>query len=244
MILTVLIGNTNTRFAWFRRSRLTKSSTIPTAAVWRGALPGADEAAAVALASVVPDATRVVRAYLRTHAGLEPLVVGPLTRTGLTFRYRRRELGADRLCAAVGAKRRFPGHDLLVFDFGTATTANVILREGIFAGGAILPGVGMSFEALAAGTARVPKLSPGRLLDPVQLNTRTAVRSGIANLYAGGIERIIDRAEHITRRRLLVVSTGGGADAACRYVTRLSAPKPHLASEGLAEILYLNGHLD
>ena len=240
MILTVLIGNTTTRFVWFQGSRLVRSRAVPTMAVGRGSVPNPGPAAAVAVASVVPDATRVVRSHLRAHTGLEPLVVSPRTEVGMKFRYHRGDLGADRVCAAVGARRRFPGRDLIVLDFGTATTANVILREGVFAGGAILPGVRMSLNALAVGTAGVPKLLPGRLMSPVQRNTRAAVQAGVANLFAGGIERVLDRAERDVGQHLFVVSTGGAAVAARRYTNRLGVLRPHLASEGLAEILYLN----
>jgi type III pantothenate kinase len=240
MILTVVIGNTNTRFAWFRGHRLVRFRAVPTASVRRGKLPEPNRATAVAVASVVPEATRVVRTHLGSGAGLRPFVVGPRTQTELRFRYRRQDLGADRVCAAVGARRRFPDQNLIVLDFGTATTANVILREGIFAGGAILPGIRMSLDALAAGTAGLPRLLPARLQSPVQHNTRAAVQAGVANLFAGGIDRIIDRAEHALGRSFIVASTGGGAGIARRYSARLGVLRPHLASEGLAELLYLN----
>jgi len=240
MILTVVIGNTNTRFVWFRGHRLVRFRAVPTAAVCHGRLPEPNRVTAVAVASVVPEATRVVRAHLQSGAGLKPFVVGPRTRTGLRYRYRRQDLGSDRVCATVGARNRFPGKDLIVFDFGTATTANVILREGIFAGGAILPGIRMSLDALAAGTAGLPRLLPGRTLGPVQRNTRAAVQAGVANLIAGGIDRIIDLTERDLGRSFFVVSTGGAAGVARRYSKRLSILRPHLASEGLAELLYLN----
>lgn len=240
MILTVVIGNTNTRFVWFRGHRLARSRAVPTASVCRGGLPEPNRVTAVAVASVVPSATRVVRAHLRADAGLKLFAVGPRTRTGLRFRYRRQDLGADRVCAAVGAWHRFPGQDLIVFDFGTATTVNVILREGIFAGGAILPGIRMSLDALAAGTAGLPKLPPAGMQSPVQHDTRAAVQAGVANLFAGGIDRIIERTEHALGRSFLAVSTGGAAGIARRYSKCLNILRPHLASEGLAELLYLN----
>lgn len=240
MILTVVIGNTNSRFGWFRGRRLARFRVVPTAAVCRGRLPGLNRAAAVAVASVVPEATQAVGAALRAAAGVKPFVVGPRTRAGLRFRYRRQDLGADRLCAAVGARHRFPGQDLVVFDFGTATTVNVILREGVFAGGAILPGIGMSLDALAAGTAGLPKLRPAGIRSPIQHNTRAAVQSGVADLFAGGIDRIIERTEHALGCSFLVVSTGGAAGIARRYSKRLGVLRRHIGSEGLAELFYLN----
>ncbi len=240
MILTIVIGNSNTRLAWFAGHRLAGSHVVPTAAVRRGKLPEPGRITAVAVASVVPEATRTVHALLRADAGMKPFVVGERTRVGLRFRYRRQDLGADRLCAAVGARHRFPGQDLIVFDFGTATTVNVILREGIFAGGAILPGIEMSLKALAAGTAGLPLLPPAGIIGPVQHNTRAAVQSGVANLFAGGIDRIIEQSGHALGRSFLIVSTGGAAGIGRRYSKRLGVPRPHLASEGLAELFYLD----
>jgi len=240
MILTVVIGNTNTRFAWFLGHRLARSRIVPTAAVCRGRLPEPGRVTAVAVASVVPEATRVVHTHMRAVAGLEPFAVGPRTQTGLRFRYRRRDLGADRVCVAVGARRRFPDRDLVVFDFGTATTVNVVLREGIFAGGAILPGIQMSLDGLAAGTAALPRLLPGKRLSPVQLDTRAAMQAGVAALFAGGIDHIIGRVERDLGRPFLVLSTGGAAGVARGYARRLGRMRPHLANEGLAELWHLN----
>ncbi len=240
MILTVLIGNTNTRFAWFRGRRRAKAMILPTPVVRVGRQPRPGRVDGVAVASVVADITDAVIERLRSSTGLEPLAVGPKTRTGLSFNYLRKDLGADRVCVAVGAWGSFTGRDVIVFDFGTATTVNVILREGIFAGGAILPGVKMSLDSLAAGTAGLPRIEPGRLLGPVQHTTRTAIQAGVSALYAGGIDHIISQVERLLRRRFLVIATGGAASVARRYGRGIRSIHPHLASEGLAEIWYRN----
>jgi len=240
MILTALIGNTNTRFAWFNGRRLAKFLILPTSVVRRGRLPKPGRVAGVAVASVVTEVTNAVTKRMRSSTGLEPLVVGPCTRTGLRFNYLREDLGADRVCVAVGARYSLPGRDVIVFDFGTATTANVVLREGTFAGGAILPGVQMSLDCLAAGTARLPRVLPGRKLGPVQHTTRTAIQAGVSALFAGGIDHIVSQVERHLRRRFLVVATGGAASVARRYGRRIRSVRPRLASEGLGEIWYLN----
>ncbi|MCX6841480.1 MAG: type III pantothenate kinase, partial [candidate division WOR-3 bacterium] len=110
MILTVVIGNTNTEFGWFDGRRLVRSLRVRTGSLRGSGMPKPGHVAGVAVASVVPEATKAVRVRLRA-AGLEPFLVGPRTRVGLKFRYRRGDLGADRLCAAVGARRRFPDED-------------------------------------------------------------------------------------------------------------------------------------
>jgi type III pantothenate kinase len=238
MILTVLVGNTNTKLAWFNGPRLARFLILPTPVVRRGRLPNPDRIVGAAVASVVPAATNALVSRLRKTTGVKPLVVRPHTQTGLRFHYRRKELGADRVCVAVGANCSLPGRDVIVFDFGTATTANVILREGIFAGGAILPGVRMCLECLADRTARLPRVSPGRKLAPVQRSTRTAIQAGVSALFAGGIDHIVCQVERRLRRRFLVVATGGAASLARSYGKRIRSVRPFLASEGLAEIWY------
>jgi type III pantothenate kinase len=240
MILTVVSGNTNTRFLWFDGRRVVASRVIPTVSIRPDRLPRPGRVAGIAVASVVPAVTQRICARLRAATGLEPFQVGPRTPTGLKFRYRRGDLGADRVCAAVGAWHRFPRQDLIVFDFGTATTVNVILREGVFAGGAILPGIQMSLDALAASTAGLPALLPGRLRNPIQRNTRAAVQAGVAGLFAGGIDRIIDGIERDSGRSFRIVATGGGVRTARRYAKRIRTSVPQLASKGLAELFYLN----
>ncbi|MBN2465590.1 type III pantothenate kinase [candidate division WOR-3 bacterium] len=240
MILTVIVGNTNARFAWFNRRRLAKNLVLPTPAVHRGRLPKPGSVVGTAVASVVPDVTGRLARNLLKATGLEPLVVGPQTQTGLRFNYRRKDLGADRVCIAVGANCSLPSRDVVVFDFGTATTVNVVLRDRVFAGGAILPGIQMCLDALAANTARLPRLLPRNDLSPIQRGTRAALQAGVAALFAGGIDRIIDRVERGLRRPVVPISTGGAAVVARRYTRRIGSIRPHLASEGLAEIWYMN----
>ncbi len=240
MILTALIGNTNTRFVWFNRRRPARSLTLPTPDVRDGRLPRPGHVAGVAVASVVAGVGSAVTERLRVGTGKEPLVVGPHTRTGLRFSYLRKDLGADRVCVAVGAVSALPSRDVIAFDFGTATTVNVILREGTFAGGAIMPGIRMSFDCLAAGTAGLPRIAPGTKLSPVQHTTRKAIQAGVSALYAGGIDHIISQVERGLGRRFRVLATGGAAGIARRYAKRIRSARPHLASEGMAEIWYRN----
>jgi type III pantothenate kinase len=240
MILTILIGNSNTKFVWFEGRRHAKALALPTSALRGARLPQPGKVCGIAVASVVPSATRHVISHLSAAAVLKPFVIGPRTRAGLRFRYRRSELGTDRVCIAVGARCRLPDRDLIILDFGTATTVNVILREGVFAGGAILPGIQMCLDGLVAGTAQLPRLVPGRSLNPVQRNTRAAMQAGVAALFAGGIDHIINRVERDIGRHLLVVATGGAAVVARRYASRIGLIRPYLASEGLAGLWYLN----
>jgi type III pantothenate kinase len=249
MILTALIGNTNTRLTWFRGTAIVKRWMRPTGT----ALPAVGRIDGTAVASVMPARTTPVIRGLKRQTGASPLVVTPATKTGLKFRYDRRQLGADRVCAAVGAHLRYPG-DLVVLDFGTAITLNVISADGTFKGGAIMPGADMMFEALARSTAQLPRVrlatghdrNPPRVSDRVPIpmsgpqslghDTKSAIQTGVTGLLSGGIESLIDRLGPGYR----VIATGGRAPMFRKLIRRIDAVDPDLAARGLAEILCLN----
>ncbi|MBM3315616.1 type III pantothenate kinase [candidate division WOR-3 bacterium] len=236
MILTVLIGNTNSRLTWLSRDRVLRRRVVPTSGLPRAlaALP-ARPGGSTALASVVPGVTSTAVRALTRLTGRPPLVVGPRTPTGLRFRYRRRELGADRICVAVGAFARFR-RDVIALDFGTATTVNVVTGEGTFLGGAIVPGMRMMLDGLARNTARLPAVSPGCPSLPFGRSTRAALQAGVCHLLAGGIEHIIAEVERRTRRHYYVVATGGAAGRLRSRLRRIRTVDPDLAARGLARV--------
>ena len=242
MILTVLIGNTNTRLTWFSGRRIVRRWVRPTGA----ALPAVGRIDGAAIASVVPKRTASIVAGLKRKTGLTSLVVTPATEIGLRFRYNRRQLGADRVCAAVGAHLRYSG-DLAVLDFGTAITLNVIRANGTFISGAIMPGADMMLEALSGSTARLPhlRLTMGhdRIVGqfgscPRSLghDTKSAIQVGVTGLLCGGINALIDRLGSGYR----VIATGGRAPAFRKLIRRIGTVDPDLAAHGLVEIYRLN----
>jgi len=244
MILTVVVGNTNTRLVWFTSHRPVRCRALPTAAMlnqperYLRREHGVDGSA---LASVVPRATKpVARALLRATA-IPPLVVDRKTRTMLKVAYSRGQLGADRLCVAAGALRRYPGNTI-VLDFGTATTVNVVKAQGEFLGGLIMPGVGVMSRSLAGSTAQLPAVQPVGLHPVIAHDTRTAVRSGIIHLLSGGVGHVIDSIEKKAGCRFNVVATGGYAPLMRRILRRIVRVDLDLANRGLAEIYYVNRH--
>jgi type III pantothenate kinase len=248
MILTVLIGNTNTRLAWFAGRNLKRRTVFRTPAPAaassllssRASFGSASHPlAGTALASVVPTLTRPVAAALYRLTGTRPFVLTARARTGLRFAYNRSQLGADRMCAAVGARHRYQG-DLIVIDFGTAVTVNVISREGVFLGGLILPGIQAVLDAMTARTARLPRLRARTVRCALGHNTRDSMHAGAIHLLSGGINTIVENIEQETGRRFKVVATGGGAALLRSRIGRISAVDPDLASRGLAELLSLN----
>ncbi|MEO0085482.1 MAG: type III pantothenate kinase [candidate division WOR-3 bacterium] len=242
MILAVLIGNTNTRAAVFSGSSIVRRRIVSTALIRRRPsllMSSRTRITDSALASVVPTLTRPVANLLFRIAGRPPLIIGVRARTGLRFKYNRRQLGADRVCAAVGAFNRYH-RDTIVVDFGTAVTVNVVTADGTFLAGAILPGIRMMLDALAEKTGRLPRIALSTSHRAAGRDTASALRTGVFNLTVGGVTRIIDRVRAETGRNWLVVATGGGATFFRRHIPAISRTDPDLALRGLAELLYFN----
>lgn len=247
MILTVLIGNTNTRLCWFKKHRIYRRKTIPTARLTRTrrqktgsvikAFGSFKKIQGAAVASVVPHLTYPV---YRTLRRLVPtMLVTARTPTPLKFRYDRRQIGADRVCAAVGGYRRFQD-DLIIIDFGTAITVNIIQKDGLFLGGPILPGAEIMLTALAEKTARLPRVNYPLRANPLTLTTRTAIQAGVGNLIIGGLDRIVNEVTRRSKTQYLIIATGGAAFQFKRHLKWINTIDQDLANSGLAQIFYFN----
>ncbi len=242
MTLTILVGNTNTRLTRFHGRRPTGCRVIKTdrflAAPERFCRRTKD-LEGIAFASVVPAADRRCRRAIREKTGLVPFVLGPATRTGLRIHYNRSRLGADRVCIAVGGRRQYPNEDIIVIDFGTAVTVNVVNAEGHFLGGTILPGIHLMLTGLHESTARLPRVLPRGATRVIRHDTESAMQSGALSALVGGLSRIVLRTEIDTGRHHTVITTGGGA-VARHYFDRTTIYDRHLAARGLNKIHRLN----
>ena len=109
---------------------------------------------------MVPDTAFNLRTLCRRHFGIEPMVVGaPGVDLGIDIRIDNpREVGADRVVNAIGARDRYPGA-LIIIDFGTATTFDVVEADGAYAGGVIAPGINLSLGALYSAAAQLPRIT-------------------------------------------------------------------------------------
>ncbi|MEM7355546.1 MAG: type III pantothenate kinase [Acidobacteriota bacterium] len=167
---------------------------------------------AIAICSVVPDLDHSLRNACLKYFELEPFLLQPGVKTGLKIKYRDpREVGADRIAASIAASQRFPDRNLIVVDFGTATTVEVISARREYLGGAILPGLRLSMEVLGAKTARLPTVE---IVEPAMAAGRSTVESIQSGLYHGTlgavrllIERIIE--ESFAGEQPVLIATGG-----------------------------------
>lgn len=175
---------------------------------------GIDPAAirAVAVCSVVPDLIHSLRNACLKYFEREPFVLQPGVKTGLKIKYRDpKEVGSDRIADAIAAIDLFPDRDLVVVDFGTATTIEVISASREYLGGAILPGVRLSMETLYAKTAKLPAVEIVRPESAVGRSTTESIQSGLYYGTLGAIRTLVERftADVFEGNRPTVIATGG-----------------------------------
>ena len=164
------------------------------------------------ICSVVPDAVHSLRNCFRKYFRFEPFLLQPGVKTGLKIRYRNPlEVGADKIANAIGALARFPGRNLLIVDFGTATTLCAVTKEKEYLGGIITPGINTSMEALESKTARLPTVE---IVRPSEVLGRSTVESIQSGLYYGTLAAVRSLAasitsEHFASEPPLIIGTGG-----------------------------------
>ena len=230
----------------FRRTSQLRSSSDELGVFFRTVLRendvNPDAIEEVSICCVVPDLLYSLRACCQKYFDLEPLVLRPGVKTGLKIHYRDpREVGADRIADAVGATKLFPDKNLIVADFGTATTLCAITRNKEFLGGNIVPGVRLSMEALEERTAQLPAVE---IFPPSQVLGRSTVESIQAGLYwsnVGMVRELISRitGEEFPLDKPVVIGTGGFAQLFSREKLFYHIV-PDLILEGLKEIVRLN----
>jgi type III pantothenate kinase len=211
-------------------------SKIVDAFIHDNRLPGPSGAA---LCSVVPAVTPAMVEAIQKNFGIEPVIVSSGMKTGLTFSITNPDgLGADRIANAAAAHSLYGG-DLAVIDFGTATTVCVITKKGEYKGGVIMPGPGISAEALAEKTAKLPRIDLAKPKTVLGDDTAAHITSGILFGQAGAVEGIVTGIEREIQRKLSVVVTGGYAELIVPFI-KFDYINPLLTLEGLRILFELN----
>jgi type III pantothenate kinase len=190
----------------------------------------------VVMCSVVPEKGALLATYLRAHPFL---AVNARTRLGIGIEYPKpRSIGADRLANAVSATHFF-GAPVIVVDFGTAVTFDIISRERNYIGGVIAPGLEAMTDYLHQRTALLPTITLREPPGPIGKTTRHAMLAGAIHGYRGLVREILAQ---IRREigRAKVVATGGYADLIANGVREIGEVREHLTLEGLRLIAGLN----
>ncbi len=191
----------------------------------------------IIVSCVVPPMIKVVEEFTQRFFKQSPLVIGPGTKTGMPILYDvPREVGADRIVNAVAAYERY--HDAtIVVDFGTATTFDYVTANGEYLGGAIVPGVGISLEALYNKTAKLYRVELVKPPKVVGRNTVHAIQSGICYGYTALVDGMVDRIRKENARQARVIATGGFAGLIASESATIEAVDEFLTLDGL-RILY------
>ena len=250
MLLAIDVGNTNVVFALYddlvirARWRIATDPrrTADEYAVWLlqlMTLQGFDRAqvGAVILATVVPRALHNLSVLSRTYFGVEPLVAGraPVDWGIAVDVIEPHTVGADRLVNAVAAHAIEPG-DLIVVDFGTATTFDVVDFTGAYKGGIIAPGLNLSLDALVAAAAKLPRIAL-EAPETDEVVGRTTEQQMLIGVYwgtIGQIEGLVHRLRARIGRPARVIATGGLASSFERHSTVFDRIVPDLTLDGLA----------
>lgn len=256
MLLAIDVGNSNSSIGVFEGESLRCELRLSTHRDWtrdefaiklERALAlqkmGFESIHAAVLASVVPPVTEPIVAALARYVGVEALVVTPGLDTGMPVLYEPpQDVGADRIVAAIAAHERYAKGDsgageankaIIIVDFGTATTFDVVSPTPEYLGGVIAPGVGISADALFRRAAKLPRVDVAKPASVVGRNTVGAIQSGLFYGYVGLVEGVLTRIRDELSWEARVIATGGLARKVAHETAAIDIVDDNLMLEGL-----------
>ncbi len=254
MLLTFDIGNTNIKMAVYQGDQLVNHWRIATerfkladeyAVLVRSLLAvcglNLNDINGCGVSCVVPPLTGQFRDLSQRYLGVEPVMVNSLLRTGLSYAVDppHEDIGADRVANGLAAHHHYSG-PVIAIAFGTATAFDVVTGDGVYVGGAIAPGIGISAEALFRMAARLYQVELKRPPRVIGKNTVHYMQSGLILGYAGLVEGLVRRMQEEMGTRCTVIATGGLADVIAAETSAIDAVEPLLTLEGVRLIYEMN----
>lgn len=253
MLLAIDIGNTNIVLGLFDGERLVRNWRVGTkthitsdeyAMILKDlfAFAGVEfpRVDGVILSTVVPPLAPTMVEMSRTYFSIDPLIVTSSIRSGITLRYDNpSEIGADRIVNAAAAYKLYGG-PLIIIDFGTATTFCAVTEQGEYLGGAIVPGIKISAEALFQRASKLPRFELVRPPRVIGRDTVSAMQAGMVFGYAGLVDGIVERMKQELSPDAKVIATGGLADLVAPETKCIKKTDPHLTLIGLQLLYDLN----
>lgn len=227
MILCLDIGNTQIHGGVFKNDELlmqfrktsgNKSSSDEYGLFLKSVLRENDinpaEIRNISLCTVVPDVLHSIKSACRKYFKLSPFVLQSGVKTGLKIKYKNPlEVGADRIANSLACAHLFPEKNFVIVDFGTATTFCVLNKNKEYLGGAILPGIRMSMQALESQTAKLPSVEIKRPDSVIGQSTVESIQSGLffgqMKMVQGMYQEIVDQQGWSGESKPLLVGTGG-----------------------------------
>ncbi len=240
-IVIIDIGNTSIHLATWHRDQVLGVLDMP-----RGDAAAFDQALAehldrgpagapiaVAVSSVVPEALERLRAAILERTGRDALVVGERIPLPVDLAIAdKANVGRDRLCAAAAAYEKLQT-SCTIINFGTAITVDLVDDDGIFQGGAILPGVRMQFRALHEFTAALPLVEPAFPDLAYGRDTAEAIQTGVCRGVAGAVRGIVEGYASQLNRWPQVLATGGDLELLLPSCDFIDTPVKHLVLRGV-----------
>ncbi|UCE19931.1 MAG: type III pantothenate kinase [Gemmatimonadota bacterium] len=246
MVLAIDIGNTHTvigifeegafRGHWRFFSDHTRTADecallLHQISLWSGV--ALEEITGIVMASVVPPLTPVFEEMVQRYLNQKPILVSSDLEVSVAIGCAEpKRVGADRIANAVGAFEKFGGPTIVV-DLGTATTFDVITRDGVYLGGAIAPGVETSATMLFHKTAQLPRVELAKPETVIGRTTEDSLQAGIFYGTVGQIDEIVRRIEMELEEKATVVATGGLAELVSQEARTIEVVEPYLTLEGL-----------
>ncbi|MEW6077000.1 MAG: type III pantothenate kinase [Thermodesulfobacteriota bacterium] len=247
MLLVIDIGNTNTVIGLFKGEELICDWRIRTerevtadelgvviSHLFAGAGQRMDAVDKTVIASVVPPVDRAYASFCGKYLTTAPRWIDASTATGITICYHNpSEIGADRIVNAVAAYHKYKC-DLIVIDFGTAITFDLISAAGVYTGGIIAPGIAIAADALFQRASKLPRVD---LLTPpeslIGRNTEGSIKSGIIYGFAGLVDGVVKRIKTQENKNWKVIATGGLSALIADISETIESVEPNLTLEGL-----------
>ncbi|MBQ7339560.1 MAG: type III pantothenate kinase [Clostridia bacterium] len=254
MLLAIDLGNTNIKYGVFDGDNLVASFRVSSrisrtsdeyGSVLVGLLADKDikksDITGIIFSSVIPALNYTICHMCEFFFGISPLVVGPGVKTGLNIKADNpREVGADIIVNSVSAYNKYGG-PIVVIDFGTATTFDVIGEGCELKGVVIAPGIKTSLEGLATKTAQLPMVELDAPKTVIGKNTKHCMQSGIIFGFAGLVENIISKIKkELKVQEIFVVATGGLGEIIAKQVKCINKVDRTLTLDGLKMIYNLN----
>jgi type III pantothenate kinase len=246
MLLTIDVGNTNTVLGVFRQTQLVADWRLTTAReqtvdeygiLTRNlfTLAGIDPQGigGVIISSVVPPLNSTLAVMSERYLGHKALFVEPGVKTGMPILYDNpQEVGADRIVNGVAAFAKYGG-PCIVVDFGTAINFDAVSAKGEYLGGVLVPGIGISSEALFSRAARLFRVEikdPGKIIGT---NTAASMQAGLFYGFTDLVDGILGRMKQVLGEKTKVVATGGQAALIGSVSKHIETVDDHLTLEGL-----------
>ncbi|MBQ5929852.1 MAG: type III pantothenate kinase [Clostridia bacterium] len=256
MIICIDIGNTNIKYAIYDTEKLKVSFRVATdfkttsdeygaqlIAMLNAQGISASEITGGIVSSVVPSLDYTIDKMCSLYLGIEPLHVAPGLKSGLNIRCDdSREVGADRIVNCVSAIVNYGENvPMIVVDFGTATTFNIINANNEFIGGVIAPGIKGSLDSLVNGTAKLPRVEIEAPKSIIAKNTVTNMQAGIVFGFAGLTEYIVKRIKkELKAPRVKTIATGGFSTIIAKEIEGVDVVDKLLTLKGLKYLYDLN----